>query len=75
MQDGDANESVIENMTLFHLCHFAIIETRSTSFKLRKRMENSRFCVHVLLKTLNLVISRCCFLEDVKEMYQSLKHT
>ena len=63
----------------FHLCYFAIILTRSTSTQttnypgtklvgmtlgLRKRMKNSPSCAHVLHKTLNLVISRCCFAED-----------
>ena len=37
-------------------------------FKLRKRMKNSLPWVHVLHKTLNLVISRCCFAEDDKEI-------
>ena len=69
-----------------YLCYFAIISTRSSStetanhkvtklvgvaFKLRKRMKNSLSCVHVLRKTLNLVISRCCFPEVGKEMYQN----
>ena len=30
---------------------------------------------HVLQKTQDLVISRCCFAEDVKEMYQESKRT
>ena len=30
---------------------------------------------HVLQTTQDLVISRCCFAEDVKEMYQELKRT
>ena len=32
-------------------------------------------CDHVLNKTLNLVISRCCFAEDGKEMYKNLYRT
>ena len=32
-------------------------------------------CAHVLHKTMNLVISRCCFAEDGKEMYKSIKRT
>ena len=41
-----------------------------------KKMKNSLLCVHVLCKTLNLVISRCCFAEDGKEiLYQNVKHT
>ena len=32
-----------------------------TAFKLRQRMKNLSSCAHVLDKTLNLVISRCCW--------------
>ena len=42
------------------------------ALKFRKRNENLLSCVHVLHKTLNLVISRCCFAEDGKEMHQSV---
>ena len=35
------------------------------------KKENETFTV--LHKTLNVVISRCCFAEDGKEMYQNLK--
>ena len=89
MQYGNANEIV--TITFFHFCYLAIILTRSPStqtknypgtkfrvdvvFKLRKRMKNSSSCVHVLRKTLNWVISRCCFAKDGKEMYQNLKRT
>ena len=38
-------------------------------------MKNSLSCAHVLHKTLNVVISRCCFAEDGKEMYQNVKRT
>ena len=41
--------------------------------QVKKENENSPSCVHVLHKTLNLVISRCCFAEDGKEMYQNVK--
>ena len=79
-----------ENITLFHLRYFAIISTRLTSTetvnypgtklvgganKLRKKMKNSPSSVDVLHKTLNVVISRCSFAEDGKEMYQSVKCT
>ena len=79
-----ATKTSPENITLFHLCYFAIISTRSTfpkmanypgtkllgvAYKLKKKMKNSPLCVHVLHKTLNVVISRCCFAEDGKEMY------
>ena len=39
------------------------------AYKLRKKIKNSPSCVHVLHKTLNVVISRCCF----EEMYQNVK--
>ena len=42
-------------------------------FKFRQRKENSPSSVDVLHKTLNLVISRCCFAENGKEMYQNVK--
>ena len=45
------------------------------AYKLRKKMKNSPSCVHVQDKTLNVVISRCCFVEDGKEMYQNVKRT
>ena len=44
------------------------------AYKLRMKMKNSLSCVHVLHKTLNVVISRC-FAEDGKEMYQNVKRT
>ena len=43
-----------------------------------KKMKNSLWCIHVLRKTLNvlIVILRCCFAEDGKEiLYQNVKHT
>ena len=43
--------------------------------KLRKRMKIHPSCAHVLHKTSNLVISRCCFVEGGKEMYHNLKRT
>ena len=80
----------LENITLFHLCYFAINLTRSTStetanhpgtklvgvaFKLRNSMKNSLSCVHVVHRTLNFAVSRCCFAEEGGEMYQNLKRT
>ena len=85
-----ATKTSPENISLLHLCYFAIISTRSTftkmanypeaelvgvAYKLRKIMKNSPSCVHVLHKILNVVISRCCFAEDGKEMYQNVKRT
>ena len=88
--NGNTNENVTaENITLFHSCSFVIISTCSTStemeifpgtkmvgvaFKLRKKTKNSLFCAHILYKTLNFIISRCCFVGDSNKMYQNLKH-
>ena len=46
-----------------------------TAFKCGRKMKTSRPCAHVLQKTLNLVISRCCFAGDGKEMYKNIKRT
>ena len=85
-----ATKTSPENIPFFNLCYFAIISTRSTftkmanypgtklvgvAYKLRKKMKNPPSCVHVLHKTLILVILRSCFAEDGKEMYQNLKRT
>ena len=85
-----ATKTSPENISLFHLCYFAIISTRSTftkmvnypttklvgvAYKLRKEMKNLPPCFHVLHKTLNVVVSRCCFAEESKEMYQNVKRT
>ena len=76
-----ATKTLPENIPLFHLCYFAIISTRSTftkmanypgtklvgvAYKLRKKMKNSPLSVDVLHKTLNVVISHCCFSEAKK---------
>ena len=45
------------------------------AYKVRKKMKNSPLSVDVLHKTLNVVISRCCFAEDGKEVYQNVKRT
>ena len=45
------------------------------AYKLRMKMKNSPSCVHVLHKTLDVVISRCCFAEAGKEVYQNVKRT
>ena len=39
-----------------------------TAFKLGRIIKNSPSCAHVLQNILNLVISRCCFAGDGKEM-------
>ena len=91
MTTATATKTSPENMSLFRLRYFAIISTRSTFTKManyprtnqigrsgvqvKKENENSPSCVHVLHKTLNVVISSCCFAEDGKKMYQNVKLT
>ena len=46
-----------------------------TAFKYERKMKNLPSCAHVLQKALNLVISRCYFGDDGKEMYKNIKRT
>ena len=83
-----ATKTSPEILSLYHLSSFVIISTCSpftkmanypgiklvgVVYKLRKEMKNSTSCVHVLHKTLNVVISHCCFAEEGKEVYQNIK--
>ena len=83
-----ATKTLRENISPYQLWCFAIISTRpiftkmanypgiklvGVVYKLRKKMKNSPPCVRVLQKTLNMVISRCWFAEDGREMYQNVK--
>ena len=51
----------------------ASAEYVTNTFSSKKNYEKLAVVVHVLQTTHNLVISRCCFAEDGKEMYQELK--
>ena len=53
----------------------ASAEYVTNAFSSKKNYEKLAVVVHVLQTTHNLVISRCCFAEDGKEMYQELKRT
>ena len=44
----------------------------TNAFSSKSKYEKLAVVVHVLQTTQNLVISRCCFGEDGKEMYQEL---
>ena len=46
-----------------------------TTFNLKRRYEKLAIAVHVLQNTQRLVISRCSFIEDCKEMYQGSLRT
>ena len=47
-------------------------EYATNVFSFKWKYENLADVVHVLQTTQNLVISRCCFAEDGKEMYKDL---
>jgi len=85
--DGNAKENITLKMTSkyfklvrdsfnsFNLSNVAEqsgADSVRTTLQFRSKKENSLSCVCVLHKTLNLVIARCCFAEDGKEMYQNL---
>ena len=82
-----AAKTSLENVTLRSFYYFAIIPIRSTgtlwakyagtkfmetAFKQGKKMKQSPSCAYVLQKTLNLVISRCGFAGDGKEIYKNI---
>ena len=58
-------------MCLLVLKH-APAEYATNSFSSKWKYEKLAVAGHLLQRTQNLVISRCCFVEDVKEMYQEL---
>ena len=47
-------------------------EYATNAFSSKQKYEKLALVVRVLQTTQNLVISRCCFAEDGKEMYQEL---
>ena len=74
--DGNGNENVTRKYIFisflllrdyFNLLNFAKMANYpgtklvGVEHKLRRKIKNSPPCVHVLHKTLNVVISRCCF--------------
>ena len=86
--NGDSSDNVLENVTLRNFYYFAIIPIRSTcilkakyagtkfmerAFKYGRKTKNSLSCAHVLQKILNLVIPRCCFTGDGKDIYKNIK--
>ena len=80
MMTATPTKMSLENISSHYLSCFTVIQTPGTqlvetAFKLRKRMKNLPSCVHVLHKTLNLVISRCCFAGNGKDLHQNVKRT
>ena len=55
--------------------NYPVIERVGKAFKFKQRMKNLPSRAHVLHKTPNLAISRCCLAEFGEEMYQNLKRT
>ena len=51
---------------------YLITEQVGKAFKLIQRMNNLPLCTHVLHKTLNLFLSRCCLAEYGEQMYQTV---
>ena len=49
-----------------------MLRMRSVSNRINEKLA---VVVHVLQATQNLVVSRCCFAEDGKEMYKDLERT
>ena len=54
------------------MAHYTGTKLVGVAYKLRKKLKNSLSYVYVLHKTLNVLISRCCFVEDGKEMYENV---
>ena len=50
----------------------ASAEYAANAFCSKEKYEKLAIVVHVLQTTQNLVISRCCFAKDGKEMYKEL---
>ena len=61
----------IYSVCLLILKH-ASAEYNTNAFSSKQKYEKLAFVARVLQTTQNLVISRCCFAEDGKEMYQGL---
>ena len=53
----------------------ALAEYATNAFSFKQKYEKLAVVAHVLQATQNLVISRCCFTEDGKEMYKDLQRT
>ena len=70
---GRRNFAFIEiySVCLLVLKH-ASAEYATNASTSKEKYEKLAIVVHVLQTTQNFVISRCCFAEDGKEMYQEL---
>ena len=53
------------------LVKYASTEPQRAPFKKMKRIKEFLFHVYVVVKTANVVISRCCFVEDGTELFQT----
>ena len=88
--DGDGEDNANLKMCFYFTLEFLIYldlfsvsvgiktcrsEYVTIAFSFKSKYEKLPIVVHVLQTTQNLVISRCCFAEDGKEMYQELQRT
>ena len=53
----------------------APVEYATNAFSSKEKYAKLAVVVHVLKTTQKLVISRCCFAKDGREMYQKLQYT
>ena len=66
---------LVQLMNLYHAVELFRNRIGGNGVQVKTENKNLTSCAHVLHKTLNLVISRCCFVEDCEEMYQNLSCT
>ena len=57
------------------LVKYASTEPQGAPFKKMERIKEFLFYVYVVVKTANVVISRCCFVEDGTELFQNACRT
>ena len=60
---------------MYSVLKHASAEFATNALSSTEKNEKLAVVVHVFQTTLNLVISRCCFADDGKEMYQELYRT
>ena len=59
-------------LNLYNVAKLSSNRTGGNGVQVETEMKNLTSHTRLLHKTLNLVISRCCFAEGGKEMYQNL---
>ena len=64
-----------KNKVVRNCACYGKISKESVKFRAKNNHGNSAVVVYILHSTPNLVISRCCFLENGQEMYNDLKRS